>query len=100
MCWICWQKNQKICSKQFDPVFEYPPVAIFELKVLDGRIVTPKKKFKWSVLPRHLTQNISEEKKIQLKTRTIFRVGIFNNYLFCYLWPFNVINMRIDWIIN
>jgi len=73
--------RKKICSKQFDPVFENPPVAIFELKVLDGRIVTPKKKFIWSILPRYIIQNISEEKKAQLKTRTIFRVGIFNNYL-------------------
>lgn len=68
------KKNQKICSKHIDPVFENPPVAIFELKVLDGRIVTPKKKFKWAILPRVIVQNISEEKKAQLKTRTIFRV--------------------------
>jgi len=78
---ICYQKNQKICSKQFDPVFENPPVAIFELKVLDGRIVTPKKKFKWSILPQNIIQNISEEKRAQLKTRTIFRVCIFNIFL-------------------
>jgi len=46
------------------------------LKVLDGRIVTPKKKSKWLMLPQNIIQNIAEEKKVQLKTRTLFRVGI------------------------
>lgn len=68
------QKNQKKCLKQYDPVFENPPIAIFELKVLDGRIVTPKKKVKWSLLPQNVTKNIAEEKKVQLKTKTILRV--------------------------
>jgi hypothetical protein len=56
--------------KQFDPVFKNPPIAIFELKVLDGRIVKPKKKMKWSSIP----QNITEEIKSLMKIKTIFRV--------------------------
>jgi len=60
--------------KQFDPIFENQPIAIFELKVLDGRIVAPKKKSKWSFMPQNIIKNIIEEKIVQIKTRTIFRV--------------------------
>ncbi|XP_025418587.1 vacuolar protein sorting-associated protein 13B-like [Sipha flava] len=67
------KKNQKSCLKQFDPVFKNPPIAIFELKVLDGRIVKPKKKMKWSSIP----QNITEEIKSLMKIKTIFRMKDF-----------------------
>ncbi|XP_050421986.1 intermembrane lipid transfer protein VPS13B-like isoform X2 [Adelges cooleyi] len=69
-----YRKNQKTCNKQFDPAFENPPVAVFELKVFDCRIVTPKKKSMWFLLPSNIVQNIAEEKKSQLKIRTIFRI--------------------------
>lgn len=57
-------------------MFENPPIAIIELKVLDGRIVTPKKKARWSFVPQNIIQNIVKEKQVLLKTRTVFRVCV------------------------
>lgn len=55
-------------------MFENPPTVIFELKVLDGRIMIPKKKTMWSILPQNIIQHIIEEKKVLLKTNTVIRV--------------------------
>lgn len=68
------QKNQKSCLKQFDSMFENPPTVIFELKVLDGRILTPKKKIRWSFVPQNIIHNFVGEKRVQLNTRIVIRV--------------------------
>lgn len=65
-------------------MFENPPIAIFELKVLDGRIVIPKQKKSWLFIPQNIIQQVIEEKKGLLKTRTVLRVCSISRQ-FCYV---------------
>ncbi|XP_050539664.1 intermembrane lipid transfer protein VPS13B isoform X2 [Daktulosphaira vitifoliae] len=69
-----YRKNQKTCTMQLDPLFENPPVAIIELKVIDCRIVTPKNRLTWSNLPSSVVNDLSENIKLELKNRTIIRI--------------------------